>query len=66
MLFLIKILVLCGIFGAVFAFFFSSRREDAFRRGIAEGIAFGMITILQFMLFGFFAMIGIWLIGKIF
>jgi len=66
MVFLFKVLFLFALCGGVFAFFLKGRTKEAFGGGFLGGIALGFLTIFQFIVFGFMALIGIWLIARIF
>jgi len=63
---IIKILIIAALIGASLSYFLGGKSKESALDGAAGGILVSTYVILQILVVGAIAMMGIWLIQKIF
>jgi hypothetical protein len=61
-----KILIIAALIGASLSYFLNGKSKDSALEGAAGGILISTYVILQVLVLGTIALLGIWLIQKIF
>ncbi len=62
----IKILIIAALIGGAIAYFAGNRSKEDAAAGAAVGAMYAGGCIIQLLIYGFIAMIGIWLFAKVF